>query len=90
MLINFWLEEVEAIDNHEIQSMITRDKKYALQILQKLADYDKKVYKYSITETESWILIQDEPDLPAYERNVIAYVPEIGKTGRVEPTMEVM
>ncbi len=85
MLINFWLEETEAIDNHEIQSMITKDKEYALQILQKLADYDKKAYKYSILETESWIVTPDDPDVPYDERNVIAYAPEIGQAGRVDP-----
>lgn len=88
MLINFWLEEVEKEDNHEIQTLSTRDKEEALQIIQDLADYDMKVYKYSITETESWMILQNDPNVPEDEINAICWNPERGITGRIIPKKE--
>lgn len=88
MLINFWLEEVEKEDNHEIQSLSTRDKEEALQIIQDLADYDLKVYKYSITETESRMILQNDPTSPEDEIDAICWNPERGLTGRIIPKKE--
>lgn len=88
MLINFWLEEVEKEDNHEIQSLSTRDKEGALQIIQDLADYDMKVYKYSITETESRMILQNDPTAPEDEIDAICWNPERGLTGRIIPKKE--